>query len=92
MPRHNKIPQIFFISLIFVFCETKIIAQSISGYIHDEYHNPVAFANVFIRELNTGTATDEKGHYFLTINEGIYNLVISSIGYKTITIQIVVRD
>src|SRR5688572_7029462 len=67
-------------------------SQNISGFIKDENNNPVAFANVFIRELNTGTAADAKGYYFLSIDPGVYNLVYSSIGYQPKTIQMIISD
>ncbi|QHT72263.1 carboxypeptidase-like regulatory domain-containing protein [Rhodocytophaga rosea] len=67
-------------------------SQNISGFIKDENNNPVAFANVFVRELNTGTATDAKGYYFLSIDPGVYNLVYSSIGYQPKTIQVIISD
>jgi len=39
-------------------------------------------ATVFIKELNTGTASDLYGNYSITLPEGSYNLVISYIGYS----------
>jgi hypothetical protein len=66
--------------------------QSISGYITDENKEPVPFANVFIRELNTGTSANEKGYYFMTIDVGIYHVVFSSVGYEARTEEIIVGD
>lgn len=68
------------------------MAQSISGAVYDEHHNPIPFANIFIRELNTGVSADDQGRYFLTITPRVYNLIVSSVGYKTTTAQIVVKD
>ncbi len=67
-------------------------AQSISGHVLDDQNNPVAFANIYIMELHTGTPTDAQGKYFLTINPGNYNLVISAVGYTTVRKQVVVGD
>ncbi len=58
----------------------------------DENNHPIPFANVFVRELNTGTAADDKGYYFLNIDPGVYNLVYSSMGYQTKTIQVIISD
>lgn len=67
-------------------------AQSISGFILDENNDPIPYANVFIRELNTGVSADVQGKYFLTINPGYYNLIISSLGFKTRTMHVVIGD
>jgi hypothetical protein len=68
------------------------IAQSISGYILDENNDPIPYANVFVRELSTGASSDEKGRYYLTINPGFYNLIISSVGYRTKAFQVLISD
>ena len=41
-------------------------------------------ATVYIRELKTGTTTDEYGHYSVTLPQGTYTLVFSFIGYKPV--------
>lgn len=71
---------------------TGSMAQSIGGHVVDENNDPVPFANVFVRELNTGTATDSRGRYFLTLDAGIYNLAVSAVGFQTQAFQIILRD
>lgn len=67
-------------------------AQSISGFILNDRNEPIPFANVFVREVGVGAAADANGKYFLTIDPGVYNLVISSLGFEPQTHQVVVRD
>lgn len=69
-----------------------VSAQSISGYVVDEHNNPVAFANLFIRELESGASADDKGKFYLTIDPGVYNIAVSSIGYHTKNYQVIVKD
>jgi hypothetical protein len=57
-------------------------AQSISGYVQDEDNIPVPFANVYIKHTNIGTVTDANGYYFIGIDQGDYEIIISCIGYK----------
>jgi hypothetical protein len=66
--------------------------QSLSGHILDENNNPVPFANIFIKETSGGAAADDKGKYFITLDPGVYNFVISSLGFQSNTVQIIVRD
>jgi hypothetical protein len=71
---------------------TSGIAQSISGQVTDEHGNPVPYANIFIKELSSGASSDDKGKYFLTIDPGIYNLVVSSVGFQPKTVEVIVKD
>lgn len=76
--------------VVFLFYSSPLMAQSISGRVVDENNNPIPFANIFIQEESTGVATNANGEYFLTIDGGFYNFVISSMGFesKKVTIQI----
>jgi len=50
---------------------------------------PITFANIYLPELEKGTITDEKGSFIiLDLPSGNYKIVISMIGYKTLSITI----
>ena len=58
---------------------------TLSGTISDANNNETLFGvNVIIKELNTGTTTNEYGYFSISIPEGTYTLQISYIGFKTI--------
>ena len=88
----NHCRRLLITGCIFPIASIPSLAQSISGLIHDENNHPVPFANVFIRELGSGTSSDDKGKYFLTIDPGIYNVVVSSMGFHAQTVQVIVKD
>ncbi|MDN5203648.1 DUF5686 and carboxypeptidase regulatory-like domain-containing protein [Fulvivirgaceae bacterium BMA10] len=67
-------------------------AQSISGYVMNQENEPVPFVNIYVKELETGTSTDSKGRYFLTLEPGDFEIIFSSIGYVTKTINVVIGD
>jgi hypothetical protein len=67
-------------------------AQSISGHVYDDHDNPIPFANIFFKELANGTASNERGHYYLALDPGVYTVVYSSVGYQPQTVQVVVGD
>jgi hypothetical protein len=71
---------------------TGSFAQSLTGHIQDENDDPVPFANIFIKELGSGSAADAQGKYYLTMDPGTYTLVISSIGFNTQSFQVIVSD
>jgi hypothetical protein len=82
------------ISIItFVGLFTQIIAQSVSGYVYNMDNQPIPYANVYIRELGSGTTTDDNGYYFMTLTTGgEFQMTISSLGYQTLNQAIVVKD
>ena len=71
---------LFFFTLLFY----PIFAVNISGIIIDESNNnPLVGANVFLSNLNEGSATNNNGEFLITdISPGIYELEVSAIGYK----------
>jgi len=66
--------------------------QSISGRIVDENKKPVPFANILIQETSSGASADDQGRYYISIDPGIYNFVISSVGYQATREQIIIKD
>ena len=77
-----------------LFCSS-ILAQSkftISGTITDSASNEQLIGvNIIVPELRTGASTNEYGFYSLTLDEGTYEIVISYLGFKTIS-QTLVLD
>lgn len=65
------------------FAQTKV-----SGYVFDEYNQPVSFANVIFKGSTKGTITDENGKFYLE-SSGTWNaLIVSFIGYETLDIPL----
>jgi len=77
---------LLFISIL---CFNNIKAQekyTISGTITDILSNETLIGvNVIVPELNTGTTTNEYGFYSITLSEGSYNIIISYLGFSTIS-------
>ena len=81
---------LFFFTLLFY----PIFAVNISGIIIDESNNnPLVGANVFLSNLNEGSATNNNGEFLITdISPGIYELEVSAIGYKNYSKSITVKQ
>jgi len=62
-----------------------IFAENIKGLVFDENDNsPMVGANVLLTDLEIGTTTNTNGEFIFTnIDDGVYNLQISVIGYET---------
>ncbi|TVR78750.1 MAG: TonB-dependent receptor [Chitinophagaceae bacterium] len=71
--------------LIFLFSPAFLFAQrySISGYVSDAASGEsLVGANVVIEELNRGSSTNEYGFYSITLEEGVYTIKVSFLGYE----------
>ena len=67
------------------FAQRNIEGRVISG----EDRKPLSFANVFISNSTKGQQADDKGRFKLTnVPAGVLDLVVSFIGYETISIKI----
>ncbi len=73
---------------------TALHAQTgqVSGRLVDDNRQPVAFANVVIKHIDSdsilvGTTSDENGAFAISADEGTYNLVASSAGYERVSVR-----
>lgn len=58
-------------------------SQVLKGRVLDEKTNePVPFASVFINTTTTGTLTNEKGEFTLSVKAGTYEIIVSIVGYE----------
>jgi len=75
--------------LIFLFASASFLSAqekyTINGYLKDASNGETLIgANVFIKELATGSTSNEYGFYAISIPEGAYTLEYSYLGYQTI--------
>ncbi len=74
---------LFFLGICSAFAQTKI-----SGYVFDEFNEPVPFANVIFQGSTEGTITNENGKFYLESDETWSGITVSFIGYETLVIPI----
>ena len=72
-----------FLSLLF-FYVSSFSQIRISGKVLDENNNPIEAASVYLNNTTIGVSTNVDGAFELTIKEGVYELIVSYISYKTI--------
>lgn len=76
---------IFFGLPLLTFCQRNIEGKVVGA----DDRKPLLFANVFISNSTKGQQTDDKGKFKLTnVPAGVQDLVISYIGYETLSIKI----
>ncbi len=71
------------------FGQDKSDKTTLSGYIKDAQSGETLIgANLFVRELATGTTSNEYGFYSISIPPGTYNLEFSYLGFETQKMEI----
>lgn len=76
---------IFGVFVVFLVTLSSSFAQSfnVSGTVSDKNNFPLVGANVIIKELSIGTATDNEGKFIIhNLKNGNYTLEVSMIGYQ----------
>lgn len=62
--------------------------KTISGKITNTASQPVVGASVIVKGTNTGTTTDEQGHYSINVANNQNTLIVSYVGYASSEITI----
>lgn len=67
---------------------------AIEGVVKDkDGTSPIPGVTVVIRGYNSGAVTNEKGYFRIgSIRAGVYNIIISTVGYATRTVQVTLED
>lgn len=78
---------LLFIILINSF-EVNAQEYKVYGKITNDRLEPLAFVSVQVRDSRAGTTTNELGEYSLQLDEGVYDLLISMIGYNSQVIKV----
>jgi outer membrane receptor for ferrienterochelin and colicins len=84
-----------FLFTLFAFClsHSFLCAQTgFKGRILDESGKALSMADIYIDDLNKGLSSNQDGYFELELENGNYLLRISSLGYETKTIQLIVND
>ncbi|WP_339609755.1 TonB-dependent receptor [uncultured Planktosalinus sp.] len=72
------------LSTLYVFSQS----GKISGTVYDgEYNDVLPFATISVKGASNGTTSDFEGDYSLDLEEGVYTIVFSFVGYETKEIQ-----
>lgn len=77
------------LAIICVALPTLLLAQiSVTGTVTDANNNPLPGVSVRVKNSNIGTSTDPSGRFTLTVPSKGATLEISSVGFKSQTIQV----
>ena len=72
------------LSVLFFLCSLlSLRAQGIKGLVRSTEGEPLAFASVYIRNLQDGVPTNENGRYEFKLAPGLYDVVVQYLGYAS---------
>ncbi|UKM66412.1 TonB-dependent receptor [Flavobacteriaceae bacterium GSB9] len=77
-----------FLLLTWCFCSSLFSQEkfTISGTVSEQKSNETLIGvNIIFPEIQSGTTTNEYGFYSITLPEGSYNVVVSYLGFNTIS-------
>ena len=72
----------------------QVLAQAaLEGTVRGADGQPLAYANLFLPDIGTGTSTDDDGAYYLRLPAaGDYRVAVSALGYRTTNDTLVIGD
>ena len=86
---NHQLSRLFFTTLLMFFTVYAVVAQdnSIKGFVYEESTGePMMFTNVYLKGTTFGGSTSENGYFNINrIPDGRYTLLITSVGYDTIS-------
>jgi outer membrane receptor protein involved in Fe transport len=80
--------RITFLLFFLIFSANYLVAQrvTLSGYVKDKKSGETLIGvSLFVKEINSGTVTNEYGFYSLSLPKGTYNVTVSYVGYNSMT-------
>jgi len=91
MNRKLKLPFVLLTFICTLLLCSNLSAQNISGFVQNDTNEPIPYVNIFVKELGSGTTTDERGYYYMNIEPGEYEFIYSALGFETKPIQIIIN-
>lgn len=67
-------------------------AQGIRGKVSSPEGEPLAYASVYIRNLEDGVPTNENGEYEFRLKPGFYDVMVQFLGYKSVLQTVEIKD
>lgn len=97
MKKNFKAMRLWILILLFILINN-IYSQnnyaSLSGFVYDSSTGEALIgANVYLKGISLGASTNLSGYYVIpNIPSGKYNLIVSYVGYKTFTQEIILKE
>lgn len=81
--RRFTLGRICLLALLSFFLYSHVFPQGIKGRVVSENGAPLAYASVFVRNLNDGIPTNEEGFFEMRLAPGHYDIIFQHLGYQS---------
>lgn len=78
--------------IVFILFPSSLFSQIIHGVVTSYEKKTIAFATIYIEELQTGTSANQQGRYEVHVKPGTYTISFRSMGFTPQTEIITVTD
>jgi hypothetical protein len=78
--------------LVFIFSSVCALAGGLRGMVRSDDGSPLAFASIYVKQLGTGTTTNQDGLYEMTLPSGSYEIVFQFLGFESQVHQVTIGD
>lgn len=87
LPKKRDLLLTFFLFIGFL---PNALAQkfTLSGFVRSESGESLIAANVFVKGANKGAVSNEYGFYSITLEQGVYQVQVSYLGYQSTLVEI----
>jgi len=86
--RHTIAPMVknrsILLFIFLLFTTASAFAGGVKGFIKDENNQALGFATIYVRNLKTGTTSNDEGYFEINLAPGKYDLVFQYLGYETL--------
>lgn len=82
----------FLILFIFLLSEITLSAQGIRGVVKNTDGEVLSYASVYVRNLGDGVPTNVEGRYELKLKNGVYDVLVQYLGYKSKLETVIITD
>jgi len=71
-----------FLALFLVYGD--ILCQGISGQVVSDKGEPLAYASIYVRNINDGIPTNQEGHFEMRLPPGHYDIIVQHLGHQSV--------
>ena len=68
------------------------LAQGIRGIVRTNDGEALPYASVYVRNLGDGVPTNQDGAYEFKLKQGVYDVLVQYLGYKSVLETVIITD
>lgn len=82
--------QLVCITAAFFLFTSSAFSQGIKGKVYDNDGTELPYATIYVKELGSGTVSNENGRFELKLNPGTYHVIFRYAGYESVEKQLTI--